>query len=137
MSDFDEKLTDLQVCQRETYTLIGVLKEKLDKHLENDDDRYQDLLEFKLQSSKHFSEISIIIKDLKSNIDKVTSESIPNLDSKQCAIDSTVKAHGWLLKSIIGITVLAVLGGTITSLSTCNSKSVSNNISIPRNNKND
>jgi hypothetical protein len=125
MSRFDEKLTELQIGQKEVHTLLNSLKEKLDDYISEDDQRHKELVTFRSKSTEKLSEVSFAVKNLQDVFDKTISSEIPKLSSKQATHDGILKTHSWLLKAVIGVSVLSILGGTITSFSTCYSNSAS------------
>lgn len=119
-SDLSDKITDLRIAQGETQTLIKSLAKRVDKYIINDDARHRDLLEFRLESSKHLATVTTIVKEMKREVDCAVDQSIPTLQKEQASQKATLKTHSWLIRAIVGVTLLAVLGGAVTTLTTCN-----------------
>jgi len=118
-ANFYEKLSDLRAAQTETHTLLRGLTEKVEKYVDVDDARHDELVEFRLESSKHLSSVATIVQDIKKEVDCAVNKDIPELQKKQAGHAATLNIHSWFMRAVIGVTLLAVLGGTVTTLATC------------------
>lgn len=118
-TNFYEKMSDLRAAQTETHTLLKGVTEKLKKYIEGNDARHEDLIKFQVESSRNLASVAAIVQDMKKDIDRVVCTELPTLQKEQASQKATVKSHGWLIKAIVGVTLLAVLGGTVTTLATC------------------
>lgn len=125
-NNFNDKLSDLRAAQTETQTLVKGLAEKVEKYIDVDEFRHQELIEFRVEASKHLASAATILQDIKTEVDCVVNVNIPELQKEQAGQKATVKIHGWLIKAIVGVTLLAVLGGTVTTLATCEQSATAN-----------
>ncbi len=125
MANFEEKIADLRVAQGKTNTLLRSLADKLDPHVEKDDERHRELMEFRVKSSAHLAEVATILAEVKKRVDTITETDIPTLQQARAGTEATLKIHTWIIRAIVGVTLLAVLGGTVTSLATCDVSSAS------------
>jgi hypothetical protein len=118
-STIDEKILDLCTSQGETQSLIRGLTDKVDKYIQADNARHDDLVGFRIEASKHLAEVATIVKDIKKDVDRTVDEAIPSLQREQASQKATLKNHSWLIRAIVGVTLLAVLGGAFGTLATC------------------
>jgi hypothetical protein len=131
--DFYDKLSDLRAAQTETHTLLKGLTEKVDQYIQGDDIRHKELVEFRIESSKNLVSAAEILKDLKKEHDNLVNTTIPQIQTEQAGQKATLNIHTWLIRAIVGATLLAVLGGTVTSLATCEATKINidETIAIP------
>jgi hypothetical protein len=122
MSDLNEKISDLRVSQIETHTLIRNLTDKVDKYVESDDIRHRDLVEFRVEASKNLASVAAIVQDIKKEVDTAVKTDIPKLQQDVSGHGAKINSHSWLLRAVIGATLIAVLGTTVTGLTTCNTR---------------
>ncbi len=120
MSDLDDKIVDLRVAQSETHTMIRNLTDVVDKYIKGDDLRHRDLFEYRVESSKHLASIAAIVQDMKKDVDTAVNTHIPDLQQKVSGNEAKISSHSWLLRAVVGATLIAMLGTTITGLATCN-----------------
>jgi hypothetical protein len=102
-----------------THTLLQNLSEKLDVYIEKDEKRFDEFSQFRLESSKHLSEVAVILDDIKKKVDMAVNTTIPAMKENQSRTESTLKTYGWLLKAIIGATIIASLGGVVGGVNSC------------------
>lgn len=117
--DFYDKLSDLRAAQTETHILLRGLTEKVEKYIDSDDVRHQELVEFRVKVSENLASAAVIIQDMKKDLDRTVATDIPALQKEQACQKATLGAHTWLIRAMVGVTLLAVLGGTVTTLATC------------------
>ena len=119
MSDLYEKVSELRVAQSETHAIVKNLSEQINKYVIADDQRHRDLTEFRIASSKNLAEVATIVQDMKKELDITVNTSVPCLQKEIEANKTAVGLHTWFIRSILGVTFLAVLGGAVTSLAHC------------------
>jgi len=127
-SDIYEKLSDLRSAQTETHTLVKVLADKVNKYIEADDLRHQEFVDFRLESSKHLAKVATIVQDIKKEVNDTVNVVIPKIQQEQATHSAQLRNHSWLIRAVVGTTLLAVLGGTVTSLATCEDSNSKPNI---------
>ena len=118
-TNFYDKLSDLQAAQIKTHTLLTTLTEKVDRYVVGDDARHKEILTYRLESTKALAEVVAIVHDMKRDVDRTTCIDIPTLQREQASQKATLNNHSWLLRAVIGVTLLAVLGSGVTTLATC------------------
>jgi hypothetical protein len=121
MRNPSEEISELRVAQGNTHTLVEVLSNKIDQFIKEDINRQKDLVQFRIESSNNLIKAATIIKDIKKEVDTAVNTSIPALQEKNASTEATLKIHTWLLRALIGITVIAAFGGIISGLTNCNS----------------
>ena len=119
MPTVDEKISELRVAQGQTHTLLEAVADKVDSYIQSDDERHRELMEFRVESSRHLAEVAAIVGDLKKDVNRARDDQIPSLQKKQAETDGVLKTHSWLIKAVVTATIMVVLSGLVTTLLTC------------------
>jgi len=121
MADFSEEFTNLRVSQVKMNTLLEGLDSRVSGYFEVDEERFRDLNNSRIEFSKHLAEVATVVKDLKVSHDCVVKKDIPELQKDVSGHKKKIESHSWLLRAVVGATIIASLGGLFGGLSNCTS----------------
>jgi hypothetical protein len=124
VSEIDNKLTELKVTQIQTHTVVERLSDEMQKYMEVDEARYQDLNSSRLEMAKLLAEVASTLRNVKVEHDKVMNESIPRIGERVAKVESDQKTHGWFIRGLMALTIIASLGGLIGGVNSCQSNPV-------------
>lgn len=119
MSEIEDPIVDLKVAQARTHAVVERLSDEVQQYIEVDQTWHRDLDSSHLETVKLLAEVASTLKDVKVGHDKLASEVVPNLGNKVASLESSRRTHGWFIKSLMALTVIASLGGLIGGVNSC------------------
>lgn len=112
-----QKLSSL-IAERITKDAADSLSSRLDSYIEMDAERHRNLEEFRVQSSALLAETAAILKEVRCEVNSL-KEECPKRIERIAKLESSQKSTTWLIRAIMGVTVLASLGGVIGGVNSC------------------
>ena len=106
--------------------LIESLDSKLSEHLSIDREEHKELFSALGSQAEVLARLDECTKNLKEVLDKPCpfhTDVCTNLSSLRASNNT----HSWFIKALIGVTIIAVLGGAVTNVASC--ENVRQNIS--------
>lgn len=118
-----EDVNDLKIAQARTTQDVEHLSEDIRQHIEKDDKRHEGQQTFLVKLSENVNLMTQNVNVVSDNINQFIPEcrtKFTKLEKESTSLSATQKVQNWLLKSVVGVVIVAALGSFTTSVITCN-----------------
>lgn len=114
--DLRDQIVELKVSQAGTYSAVSSLTERITSFVEMEEGRFNDLNDSRLRQAELMSGMCATLREMKEKVDS-SSQKCPNKEVVETV--ATVKTQTWLMKAIVGVTIIAAIGGLFGTVNSC------------------
>jgi len=119
MGNLEREISDLRVSQAKTGVLLNTFISKVDSFIDESNCFRKEMMSNQTETARRLSETALVLQLLVKKVEDNSGRDIPQLRQEQTKTSAVVAANKWLLQAIVGITIVASMGGVFANMSAC------------------